>query len=132
MKELVIKLYQDGPSRMGIQYSNGFQATKEYAALVAKFRGEPLRARIEITKNRMNIVLHSDVSNSKVEYKDLTYNAMQFKRLQTFARPHTEMQFVHIYSKANQLFIAKPGFNKQMEFLVIRTVELNVRGEFME
>jgi hypothetical protein len=132
MKELVIKLYQDSPSRIGIQYGSGFQATKEYATLVDKFRGESLRARIEINKNRMNLILRSDVSNGKVEYRDLTFNNMQFKRLQAFLKPPVEMQFVHIYSKANQLFIAKPGFNKKMEFVMISTFELNIRGEFME
>jgi hypothetical protein len=132
MKELVIKLYEDKPSRVGIHYSSGFQAVKEYAALVDKFRGESLRARIEINKNRMNLILRSSESNDKMEYKDLTFNSIQLKRLQLFLKPDTELHFVHIYSKANQLFIAKPGFNKKMEFVTIGKFELNVRGEFME
>jgi hypothetical protein len=132
MNEFIIKLYQDKPSRIGIQYSSGFQAGKEYAALIDKFRGEMLRARIEINGDRLNLILYSDASNAKVAYRDLVYNKAQFKRLQVFIRPDTELQFVHIYSKGNTLFIAKPGFNREMEFLLIHSFQLNVRGEFME
>lgn len=132
MKELIIKLYQEKPSRIGIQYSSMFQAGKEYAALVDKFRGESLRARMEINKDKLNLILYSGISNGRVEYKELTYNRIQFIKLQSFLRSDTELQFVHIYSKANKLLIAKPGLHNEMEFVMIRNIELNVRGEFME
>jgi hypothetical protein len=132
MNELVIKLYQDRPPRIGILYGSEFRAGKEYETLIDKFRGESLRARIEINKAKISLTLSSNNSNGKQEYKDLTYNIAQFKKFQVFVKQDTEIHFVHVYTKTNKSFMAKPQRNGQMEFATINYFELIIRGEFIE
>jgi hypothetical protein len=130
MKELIIKLYQDKPSRIGILYGNQFVASKEYATLLSNYLGESFRARLEVVKDRINLVLVSDKSNGKLEYKNLRYKSEQLKKLQAYVTG--EIQFVHIYPVENNLLIAKPNLSRPMEFAFIKHYEIVVDGEYCQ
>lgn len=119
--ELIIKFYTDKPSRVGIKYAYEFEAVKAYESLITKYRGETFVFSAEPLNNRVNIVMQSEQSGSRVVYKDLDYRPEQVKRLQALAGPGLNIQFVHIYSDANMLMVAKPF--KRQEFLSITGFE---------
>jgi hypothetical protein len=115
--ELVVKLYSDKPSKIGVQFVYEYQAVREYEALVQKYPGESFHAKIEFVKNKILLTLQSDLTGGKVVYKDLEFRSDQIKRLQAFYSPELPLQFVHVFSKANTLFIAKP-FRRQEFFKI--------------
>lgn len=132
MKELIIKLYQDKPARIGILYGSEFPASKEYAAILGKYRGEIFRLRLEVVKERIHLILISNTSSGRIEYKDLYYKSDQLKKLQVFVKQNTEIQFVHVYTTENKLLIAKPNISKPMEFIFINQYEILVNGEYAQ
>lgn len=132
MKELIIKIYQDKPSRIGILYGNQFAASKDYATLLSNYLGEQFKARLEVVKDRINLVLVSNQSNGKLMYKNLRYKSDQLKKLQAFVKSDSEIQFVHIYPVENQLLIAKPNLSRPMEFAFIHHYEIVVDGEYAQ
>lgn len=132
MKELIIKLYQDKPSRIGILYGNQFVAGRDYAALLSKYLGECFKARLEVVKDRINLILVSNKSNGKLEYKNLRYKSDQLKKLQAYVKSDSEIQFVHIYPVENQLMVAKPNLSRPMEFVSIHHYEIVVDGEYCQ
>ena len=130
MKELLIKLYQDKPPRIGILYGNEFVAGKEYASILSKYKNERFRARLEVVKENIHLTLISEFSHEKVIYKDLYYKGDQLKKLQVFVKRDEEIQFVHIYPVENKLLIAKPHLSKKMELVMIHQYEVLVNGEY--
>lgn len=132
MKELIIKIYQDKPSRIGVLYGNQFVAGKDYATLLSRYLGERFRARFEVIKDRINLILVSNQSNGKLEYKNLRYKGEQLKKLQALVKQDSEIQFVHIYPVENQLLIAKPNLSRPMEFVFIHQYEIVVDGEYCQ
>lgn len=132
MKELIIKLYHDKPSRIGILYGNQFVASRDYATLLSKYLGESFRARLEVVKDRINLILVSDKSNGKLEYKNLRYKSEQLKKLQALVKSDSEIQFVHIYPVENTLLIAKPNLSRPMEFAFINQYEIVVDGQYCQ
>jgi hypothetical protein len=132
MKELIIKIYQDKPSRIGILYGSEYIAGKEYATLISNYLGEHFRARLEVVKDRITLILVSDQSNGKVVYKNLRYKGDQLKKLQAFVKADSEIQFVHIYPVENNLLIAKPNLSKPMEFVSIHQYEIVIDGEYCQ
>lgn len=128
--ELIIKLYQDKPSRIGILYGSEFAAGKAYADILSKYKGEKFRARLEVVKDRMHLILISDKSTGRIEYKGLEYKSDQLKKLQVFVKRDAELEFVHIYPVENKLLIAKPNISKKMEFIFINQYEVLVNGEY--
>jgi hypothetical protein len=73
-------------------------------------------------RNKVTLQLTGDLTGSKVVYKDLEFKIDQLKRLQTYHQKGMPLQFVHIYPKANTLYVAKP-FRKE-EFISISSVEI--------
>jgi hypothetical protein len=119
--ELVIKLFSDKPSKIGVRYVYEFKATREYEDLIDKYRGETFRAKFEFVKDKIQLTLQSEISGGKIIYKDLEFKMDQVKKLQALFSPELTTHFVHVFPKANTLFVAKPY--RQQEFLAITDVE---------
>lgn len=122
--KLVIKLYKDKPSRIGICYPSVFQASKAYTAILEKYLGESFRATFEFVKDKITLRLISNESLGKIEYKDVEYEPVDLKKLSVFIKPDTELEFVHVYSAANKLMIAKPNLTQKMELIRLSNYEI--------
>ncbi len=120
--ELLIKVYSDKPSRIGIKFIYGYKAVRSYEELIAKHRGETFSLKIEPVKTKLNLTLQSNESGIKIPYKDLDYKPDQFKKLEQLMNQKVVCEFVHIYSDANTLFVAKP-FRRQ-EFISVTGFEM--------
>lgn len=113
--ELIIKIYQDKPSRIGIKYQYQHQAVKAYEELIRKYPGETLKLRIEIVKCKMNLTFQSNESGVKIYYKALEFGLPQLTKIKALMNSGMPIEFVHIYMERNSPFIAKP-FKKQTFF----------------
>ena len=120
--ELIIKLYNDKTSRIGVKYLQEYQAVKAYEEIISKYLNESFSIKLEPVKNKINLVLISSQTGGRVVYKDLDYSLAQLKRLESYTERQTALQFVHIYNKSNLLVIAKP-FRTQ-KFLLLSDVEI--------
>jgi hypothetical protein len=65
--KLVIELYQDKPSRIGILYKSFFEASKEYTTIIEKCLGETFRATFEFIKDKITLRLISNESLQRFE-----------------------------------------------------------------
>jgi hypothetical protein len=128
--ELVIKLYEDKPSKVGVKYVYEYKAVREYEDLVRKYRNETFILKLEPAKNSITISITSEISGYTVTYKNLAYKPEQVKRLQAFFNAQTQLHFVHVFSKENTLYIAKP-FRKEI-FFSISKIELISTGNFAD
>lgn len=106
--ELLIRLYSDKPSKIGVKYTYEYLAVKAYEAIMEKNAGYVFSLSMELVRDKVNLVLSSDQTGARVLYKDLGYKHEQLKKLQTLLNPGSDLEFVHIFSKANTLMIAKP------------------------
>ncbi|WP_317898455.1 hypothetical protein [Aurantibacillus circumpalustris] len=120
--ELVIKLYKDKPSKIGIKYNYEYQAVKAYEDLITNNSRLFFRLKIERQKTKLYLELVCEQSGSKTVYKDLEYKLEHLKRLQDFIKEGSDLQFVHVFSKANTLMIAKP-FRKS-QFVTLTGYEI--------
>lgn len=120
--ELIIKLYSDKPSKIGVKYPQEYSAVRAYEEIFSKNRGEVFSLKIEMIKDRINLVLVSDQSGGRILYKELEYKMEQLKKLETYFQPGNELQFVHIFPKSNTLMIAKP-FRTQ-KFISLSSYEI--------
>lgn len=118
---LLIKLYKDRPSRIGIKYPYEFQALKPYEDLVRKFPQHSFTMTLEPYPKHINLRLRSDQCGEVIRYKELLYKPDELRKLIDDGAV-LPMEFVHIYSEANALLIVKP-FKKQ-NFLTISSYEL--------
>jgi aldehyde:ferredoxin oxidoreductase len=128
--ELVIKLYEDKPSKIGVKYIYEYKAVREYEDLIRKCRNELFILKLEPLKSGITISLTSEITGYTITYKNLEYKPEQVKRLQAFFTAQTLLQFVHVFSKENTLYIAKP-FRKQ-DFISISKIELISTGNFAD
>jgi hypothetical protein len=122
--KLVIKLYQDRPSRIGILYKSVFEASKTYTAILEKYLGETFQVTFEFVKNKITLRLISNESLAKIEYRDIDYEIADLKKLSVFIKPNTELEFVHVYNTSNKLMIAKPNLTENKEFIRINNYEI--------
>lgn len=106
--DLVIKLYPDKLPRIGVKYLSEFPAKKAYQELLSNHPGAVFSLRIEAARDKAALILRSSVDNSTVVYRDLHYNKEQLRKLHAHISTESPLQFVHIYSKANTLLIARP------------------------
>lgn len=104
---MIIKLYKDQAPRIGIVYPSEYQAGKSYEEFHAKHGGEIFHASIELIKGLITLTLKSVTGSGSVVYKDLEFKVDHLKRLQAFCKPSTAMEFIHVYKKADGLFIPK-------------------------
>ena len=120
--ELVIKLYDDKPSKIGVKYNHEYQAVKAYEDLLDKNQGLIFQLKIEFVKDKVNLELVCEQTGSKTVYKQLDYKIEHINRLKTFIKPDHDLDFVHIFSKANTMMIAKPFRTKK--FVTIKGYEI--------
>lgn len=126
--QLLIKLYKDKPSRIGIKYAYGFQALKPYEELVRKYPQHSFSLKLEPKAKQINLSLRSDQSGEVVRYKDLLYKPEELRKLIDAGSGALPMEFVHIYSEANVLLIARPF--KQQLFLTLSSYEVIGLNDF--
>jgi hypothetical protein len=126
--QLLIKLYKDKPSRIGIKYAYEFQALKPYEDLVRKYPEHSFSLKLEPKAKQINLSLRSDQNGEVIRYKDLLYKPDELRKLIDAGPGALPMEFVHIYSEANVLLIARPF--KQQTFFTISSYEIIGLNEF--
>lgn len=126
--ELFIKLYSDKPSKIGIKYPQEYSAVKAYEAIFHKDAGDTFRLKMEMLRDRINLILVSDKTGVSIVYKELEYKVEQIKKLQALVKPGSDLEFVHIFPKANTLMMAKP-FRTQ-RFIKLSQYEIVGPGYF--
>lgn len=126
--ELVIKLYSDKPSKIGIKYPNEHSAVKAYEAIFHKNGGEVYSLKMEFVRERLTLILTSDETAERIIYMDLEYKLDQLKRLQAFVQKGADLEFVHVFSKVNILYLAKAFRSKK--FIKLSSYEIIGPGNF--
>ena len=119
--ELFLKFYSDKPSRIGIKYTYEFQAVKAYEDLVRLLGESELNAMLELSGNRITLVLTSLFNGKQARYQALEFNARELQKLRSLGND-TTFEFVHIYAQHNTLLVAKPF--KKARFFVINDIQL--------
>lgn len=127
--ELLLKIYGDKPSRIGVKYTYDYLALRAYEELIRKYRGEIFRLKLEPLRGQINLVLQSEHSHQKITYQGLAYRPELLKKLESLPDKDLSLQFVHLYSEGGVLLVAKP-FKKQ-EFFAIRSYEVIGAGNFL-
>lgn len=130
--ELIIKLYNDKPARIGVLYESEFKAGKDYAEILEKYKGETFNIKIEVVKDKVNLTLIPAKGNGKIEYKGLPYKSDQLNKLNSFVKPDAEIQFFHVHGNYDNLFVAKPNRGQKMEFVLINNYEILTPDEFAD
>lgn len=125
---LLIKLSKDKPSRIGIKYAYEFQALRPYEDLVRKYPQHSFSLKLEPKAKQINLSLKSDQCGEVIRYKDLLYNPDELRKLIDAGSGVLPMEFVHIYSEANVLLIAKPF--KQQHFFALSSYEVIGLNDF--
>ncbi|PBQ33073.1 hypothetical protein CNR22_15230 [Sphingobacteriaceae bacterium] len=120
--ELVIKLYSDKPSKIGIKYPNEYTAVRAYEEIFHKNGGEIFSLKIEFVKERLTLTLISDETGERVIYKELEYKLEHLKKLQAFIQEGADLEFVHVFSKVNILYLAKAFRSKK--FIKLSSYEI--------
>jgi hypothetical protein len=77
---------------------------------------------MELIRYKINLELVCEQTGAKTVYKQLDYKLEQVKRLKAFIKPNTDLDFVHIFSKANTMMIAKPF--RTRTFVTIKDYEI--------
>lgn len=126
--QLLIKLYKDRPSRIGIKYAYEFQALKPYEELVSKYPQHSFSLKLEPKAKQINLSLKSDQSGEVIRYQDLLYKPDELRKLIGAGSGTLPLEFVHIYSEANVLLIAKPF--KQQHFFTLSSYEIIGLNDF--
>ena len=120
--ELVVKLYSDKPSKIGIKYTQEYLAVRAYEDIFNKGAGDIFSLKMEMVKDKMSLTLISEETGIRILYKELDFKMEQLKKLEASLQPGTETHFVHVFSKTNTLMIAKP-FRSQ-RFIKINACEI--------
>ena len=105
--QVIIKLYKDQAPRIGVVYPSEYQAGKAYEQLMMKYSDEVFHASFELIKGLITLTLKSVTGSGTICYKELEFKTDQLKRLQAFCNPKTSMEFIHVYKKADGIFIPK-------------------------
>jgi hypothetical protein len=113
--ELVIKLYADKPSRIGIKYTYEYLAQRAYEDIMRVESKSDFRLKFEIIRDKLQLSLISEHSGKQYQYKDLEFRLDQLGRLNAGAPSGSPLIFVHLFPKENTLFVAK-AFKKN-EFI---------------
>jgi len=120
--ELLIKLYTDKPSRLGIKYVYEYLAVREYEALFKHDQTLFYSVKLELFREKINLLLQSDATGIKHSFKALDFKLDQLNKLQAHYKSGMDMEFVHIFPKSNTLMVAKPF--KRSTFLKISHLEI--------
>lgn len=120
--ELLVKLYSDKPSRIGIKYVYEYMAVREYEALLKDRAERAFSVKIEFYREKINLILQCDNNGAKHCYKALEFKLEQLKRLQAYYEPGMSLEFVHVFPKQNTLMVAKPF--RRNDFIRISALEI--------
>ena len=120
--ELIIKLYNDKPSKIGVKYPQEYSAVRAYEEILSENADDIFSLKMEMIRDKINLILVSDQSGARIFYKELDFKMDHLKKLQTYFQPGSDLQFVHIFPKANTLMIAKP-FRTQ-KFISLSSYEI--------
>ena len=123
--ELIVKIYNDKPSRIGVKYVYDYQAQRSYEQLVKKSGTGRYSITLEPFKDRLNMVLTSEETGIKSAYKELDFKMDQVNRLRNHFSLQNPLTFVHVFSKNNTLMVAKP-FGKATFISVVNFELINV------
>lgn len=115
--QLSIKLCKNKPSRIAVKYPYKFQALRSYEELIRKYSHQSITVKLEPRHKLIDLTLTSDEYGGILSYKNLTYKAEELKTLIHSLNADLPIEFVHIYSEANILLIAKP-FNQETFFRI--------------
>ena len=126
--ELVIKLYSDQPSRVGIKYVYDYLAVKAYEDLVRNRPNPCFSLYAEPNANLLTITLVCQDTGNKFLYRSVSFKPDQLVKLRHHLQVYPQLQFVHTYPKHNGLLVAKP-FKREI-FLNITALELVSTGNF--
>ncbi len=126
--ELIVKLYSDKPSKIGVKYGQEYLAVRAYEEILRKDTGDIFTLKMEMVKDKLNLVLISEQTGERILYKDLGYKMEQLKKLQVLIQPGNDLQFVHVFSKANTLVIAKAF--RGLRFIRLSNYEIISTGNF--
>jgi len=124
----MIKLYSDKPSKIAVKYGQEYQAVRAYEELLSKNEGDVFSLKMEMVKEKLNLMLICEQTGGRVLYKNLAYKMEQLKKLQTFVRPGSDLQFVHVFSKSNTLMVAKAF--RSLRFIRVCNYEIIGPGNF--
>lgn len=119
--ELLVKWCANGLVRVGIKYPTPYQAVKSYETLIQVHRHDVFMLDIEPLKVTAHLHLRSVYGSTQVAYKHLVSRPDQLRKLQAFAGASPAFQFVHVYSQANVLLVARPF--KRSEFITVKGCE---------
>jgi hypothetical protein len=120
--ELVVKIYGDKPSRIGVKYVYDYQAQRSYEDLVKRSGSGSHSLTLEPVRERMTMILTSQDTGVKTVYKELEFKMDQINRLRQHFSQTNPLLFVHVFPKNNTLMVAKP-FRKET-FITISNFEL--------
>jgi hypothetical protein len=121
--QMIIKLTEDKPPRIGVVYATEFQASKAFEALREKYRNDIFKLIIEPAGDRVNLTLESLTGSGKVSFKGLAFKADQLKRFQQYVSMDSVIDFVPVYWKENKLYVAKVRF-RNVEPIEIHEYEI--------
>lgn len=120
--ELIIKLYKDKTSRLGIKYAQEYQAVKVYEELINAYGQAAFKLRIELHHQKADLTLVPEQGGKSFSYKAVDYDVSQLQKLQTYITQAMPLEFLHVFSKSNALVVAKP-FRSQ-RFVTIAQIEI--------
>lgn len=126
--ELIIKLYTDKPSKIGIKFPQEYSAVRAYEDIYNKNAGDSFFVKMEMIRDKIDLVLTSELTGERISYRELDYKTDQLKKLEAFFGPGKSLEFVHIFSKTNTLMIAKPF--RSRKFITLTNYEIVGPGSF--
>ncbi len=118
----MVKLQLEGFSRIGVKYSQEYQAVKSYENVISNQEGNSFSLKLELVKDKINLSLISDTTGMRTDYRDISYFTEQIKKLVIGIDLSKHFQFLHTYSKSNTLMVAKP-FGTHT-FIVLSKIEI--------
>lgn len=114
--ELVIKLYSEKASGVGIKFNSEYAARKSYEDLINLLGDGTLDITFEFNKQAIEMVVRNSDKVVVLTHQALSFKADQLKRLMNWYTPGSEINYLHIYAKKNVLYVARP----QRQNLVLR------------
>jgi hypothetical protein len=118
--ELVIKLYADKASGLAIKYDTEYKAQKAYEELLLLLGGGPLAIVFELKSGSLELQLLSLNNGKSITHAHVDYKPEQLKRLQSMYKPGFLLNYLHVFSKQNIYYVAKP--NRLPNFMKIDSI----------
>ena len=118
--ELVIKLYADKASGLGIKFDTEYKAQKAYEELLSVLGGGPIAIVFELKNTSLELQLISLNNGRSITHTPIAYKPEQLKRLQAIYKPNFLLNYLHVFAKQNIYYVAKP--NRLPNFMKIESV----------